>query len=72
MTSTDPSVLPPSSIFGYQYSHVGQEWSYLFQTGDVGDNHGLVDNYIPAVAPSTGSPVETNSPRSYPNSGLPG
>ena len=65
-------VVPPSSIFGYQYSHVGQEWSYLFQTGDVGDNHGLVDNYIPAVAPSTGSPVETNAPRSYPNSGIPG
>ena len=65
-------VVPPSSIFGYQYSHVGQEWSYLFQTGEVGGNHSLLDNYIPAVAPTTGSPVETNAPRSYPNSGIPG
>jgi triacylglycerol lipase len=65
-------VVPPSSIFGYQYSHVGQEWSYLFQTGEVAGNHSLLDNYIPTVAPTTGSPVETNAPRTYPNSGIPG
>jgi hypothetical protein len=62
-------VLPPTSIFGYQYQHVGQEWSYLFQTGDVESNHALVDNYIPAVTPPTG-PVETDAPRTYPTSGL--
>ena len=62
-------VLPPTSIFGYQYQHVGQEWSYLFQTGNVGTNHSLVDNYVPAVTPPTG-PVETNAPRTYPTSGL--
>jgi len=60
-------VVPPSAIFGYQYSHVGKEWSYLFQTGEVGNNHSLLDNYIPAVS----GQVETNAPRTYPNSGLP-
>ena len=63
-------VLPPTSIFGYQYNHVGQEWSYLFQTGDVGTNHSLTDNYLPAVTPPAG-PVETDATRTYPTSGLP-
>jgi hypothetical protein len=62
-------IVPPTSIFGYQYQHVGQEWSYLFQAGDVGNNHGLVYNYIPAVTPPTG-PVETDAARTYPTSGL--
>jgi len=64
-------VLPPASIFGYLYAHVGQEWSYLFQTGEVADNHSLEVNYLPAVAPATASPVETDAPRVYPNSGIP-
>jgi triacylglycerol lipase len=62
-------VVPPTSIFGYLYQHMGQEWSYLFQTGNVDTNHSLLDNYIPAVSPPTG-PVETDAPRSYPTSGL--
>jgi hypothetical protein len=40
----------------------------LFQTNDVGDNHGILGNYIPAVMVG----VETNAPRQYPNSGIPG
>jgi hypothetical protein len=61
-------VAPPSSIFGYRYSHVGQEWSYLFQTGEIVGNHSLDDNYIPGVT----ARVETDAARAYPNSGIPG
>ena len=53
-------VVPPSTIVGYQYS--------LLQMGEVGNNHSLLANDIPAVT----SRVETNAPRTCPNSGLPG
>lgn len=62
-------IVPPTSIFGYQYQHVGQEWSYLDQTGNVDTNHSLAVNYVPAVGPPKG-PVESNAPRTYPTSGL--
>lgn len=67
--------LPPTSatltIRGYtvtvQYSDVGQEWSYLWQTGNVGTNHAWQTNYDPAVQAS----VPTSAARVYPNSGIP-
>jgi triacylglycerol lipase len=62
-------VVPPTSVFGYQYQHVGQEWSYLFQAGNITSNHSLTDNYVPAVTPPAG-PVETDAPRTFPASGL--
>ncbi|HEV3455566.1 MAG TPA: lipase family protein [Thermoanaerobaculia bacterium] len=64
-------ILPPKALAGYQYAQVGgagAEWSYLFQSNDVGDNHGILGNYIPAVMAA----VETNVRRRYPNSGMPG
>ncbi len=63
-------VLPPTSISvagtTFRYAHVGREWSYLWQTGDVEGNHSLADNYQPAVLQE----VETDAPRTYPTSGL--
>lgn len=67
--------LPPTSatitVHGYkvsvQYGNVGQEWSYLWQTGNVGDNHGWQANYDVA----TQGGVPTDAPRTYPNSGIP-
>ncbi|HET7463019.1 MAG TPA: lipase family protein [Longimicrobium sp.] len=68
-------ILPPTSLtivvkgvkVSVQYAHVGQEFSYLWQTGDVGNNHGWQINYNPA----TGDDIPTNTPRKYPNSGIP-
>lgn len=68
-------ILPPTSlsivVYGVtvsvQYAHVGQEWSYLWQTGDVGNNHGWEINYNPA----TKANVPTAATRTYPNSGIP-
>jgi hypothetical protein len=67
--------LPPTSatitVEGHtvcvQYGDVGQEWSYLWQTGDVGNNHGWQNNYDPAVQQA----VPTDAARTYPNSGIP-
>lgn len=50
-----------------QYTHVGQEWSYLWQTGDLGTNHSLKTNYNPAIIAN----VPTDAARTYPNSGVP-
>ncbi|HVR11981.1 MAG TPA: lipase family protein [Thermoanaerobaculia bacterium] len=64
-------ILPPTALAGYQYAQVGgagAEWSYLFQANNVAANHGILNNYIPAV----NAAVETNAPRQYPNSGVPG
>ncbi len=63
-------IVPPPLIFGYQYQHIGkldQEWSYLNQTGDVGGNHSIRENYIPAL---NRPGVITNSERHYPCSGI--
>lgn len=63
-------VLPPTSITlgqsTFTYAHVGQEWSYLWQAGDVVANHSLSDNYLPAV----NQKVETDAARRFPVSGL--
>lgn len=68
-------ILPPTSLtivvrgvpVSVQYAHVGQEYSYLWQTGDVGNNHGWQINYN--VATCNGVP--TSAPRTYPNTGIP-
>jgi len=59
-------IVPPSGILGLSYTQVGTEWSYLDQTGDVGGNHSLADNYLPAVEKK----VETDAPRTFPNNGI--
>jgi hypothetical protein len=60
--------LPPTQIFGWNYAHVGEEWSFLNQSGNVTYNHGLVtaNNYTAAV----NQQVPTNAPRTYPVTGL--
>ena len=60
--------LPPTRIFGMDYAHVGEEWSFLNQSGNVTDNHGLISprNYTAAV----NQQVPTNAPRTYPVTGL--
>lgn len=68
-------VVPPTSativvrgvVVSVQYTHVGQEWSYLWQTGDLGTNHFLKSNYNPAIIAN----VPTDAARTYPNSGVP-
>jgi hypothetical protein len=61
-------LVPPEKLFGYDYLHVGQEWSYLHQTGDVARNHSLRENYLPALK----ADVVTNTRRIYPASGFGG
>ncbi|OUL23942.1 lipase [Nostoc sp. RF31YmG] len=62
----DSIPLSPPTIFRNDvYSHLGQEWSFLTQYGDVLPNH-AVDTYRAAV----NSEVETNKARAYPSSGL--
>jgi predicted lipase len=60
--------LPPTQIFGWDYAHVGEEWSFLNQSGNVTYNHGLISpkNYTAAV----NQQVPTNAPRTYPVTGL--
>ncbi|MGA3294776.1 MAG: lipase family protein [Candidatus Acidiferrales bacterium] len=61
-------MLPPTKIFGWEYAHVGEEWSFLNQSGNVAGNHALIgsNNYTDAVDRS----VPTNAPRVYPVTGL--
>lgn len=61
-------MLPPSQIFHWQYGDVGQEWSFLNQSGNVAGNHALIgpNNYTKAV--NLGIP--TDAPRVYPVTGL--
>jgi triacylglycerol lipase len=58
--------IPDEIPVEYDYTHVGKEFSYIWQTGDILKNHELKDNYIPAV----NKEVPTNEPRSYPCSGI--
>lgn len=69
-----PELPPTSAVIKYkdhmvsvQYGDVGQEWSYLWQTGNVGDNHGWEANYNVAIQGN----VPTSQARTYPNSGIP-
>jgi triacylglycerol lipase len=56
---------PPFQIYGNQYAHIGQMWSFLANTGDVTRNHMIV-TYQTAVTQT----VETNQPRTYPVTGF--
>lgn len=61
-------MLPPTQIFQWQYGDVGEEWSFLNQSGNIAGNHALIgaNNYTDAV--NLGIP--TNAPRVYPVTGL--
>ena len=58
--------LPPTQIFHWSYGHVGEEWSFLNQSGNVAGNHALIgpNNYTDAVDKE----VPSNAPRTYPTS----
>lgn len=68
-------VVPPTELtivvdgvtISIQYSDVGQEWSYLWQTGDLNTNHSLKINYNPSII----ADVPTDAARNYPNTGIP-
>jgi triacylglycerol lipase len=65
------TTIPPQKIFNYQYAHIGgpaQAWSFLHQTGDVGQNHALGTYQAALAAPG----VVTNLKRNYPCSGFGG
>lgn len=55
--------LPPSKLRN-EFVHVGENWSFLTQAGDILPNH-IVDTYRRAVDAG----VETNQARSFPLSG---
>lgn len=56
---------PPFEVYGNRYSHIGQMWSFLANTGDIARNHMIV-TYQTAVTQS----IETNKPRVYPVTGF--
>lgn len=56
---------PPFEVYGSQYSHVGQMWSFLANTGDITRNHMIV-TYQTAVTQA----IETNKHRVYPVAGF--
>jgi triacylglycerol lipase len=59
------TLVPFTLLFKTEYVHVGEQWAFLAQNGDVMPNH-VVDTYKGAIDKQ----VETNKPRNYPNSGL--
>ncbi|MFM9267761.1 lipase family protein [Tychonema sp. BBK16] len=59
------TLVPFTVFFKTEYVHVGEEWAFLAQNGDVMPNH-VVDTYKSAIDKQ----AETNQPRNYPNSGL--
>lgn len=63
-------IVPPSSFpaWSWKYQHIGQEWSFINQSGNVPSNHALIGpgNYTDAVE----NEIPTNSKRTYPVSGL--
>ena len=59
------TLVPFTVFFKTEYVHVGEEWAFLVQNGDVMPNH-VVDSYRSAIDKQ----VETNKPRTSPNSGL--
>lgn len=58
-------ITPPERFRGGTFQHVGQEWSYLAQLGNVDDNH-AISIYTTAVDQQ----VEVNQTRNYPTSAL--
>lgn len=63
LADTIPS-MPPTKLRA-EFVHVGEEWSFLSQGGDILPNH-IVDTYRRAVY----AEVETNQTRNFPSSGL--
>jgi len=62
---SDSIPLSPPTVFRKDvYVHVGQEWSFLTQYGDILPNH-AVDTYRAAI----NKEVETNKASNYPSSG---
>lgn len=59
------TLVPFTVLFKTEYVHVGEQWAFLAQNGDVMPNH-VVDTYKGAIDKQ----VETNKPRNSPNSGL--
>lgn len=62
------AILPPTEVFSWLYEHVGTEWSFLNESGNVSGNHALQgkNNYQAAV----NQQIPTDAPRSYPVTGL--
>jgi predicted lipase len=56
---------PPFEVYGSQYSHIGQMWSFLANTGDIIRNH-RISTYQTAVMQA----IETDKRRSYPVAGF--
>ena len=61
-------MFPPTHTLSIHYEHVGVEWSFLNQSGDILPNHLLEapNNYIAAVDAC----IPTDAPRHYPVTGL--
>jgi triacylglycerol lipase len=61
-------MLPPSQTFLWEYDHVGEELSFLNQSGNIAGNHSLIGphNYQHAVDLE----IPTNAKRVYPVTGL--
>lgn len=61
----DPIPTMPPTKLRAEFVHVGEEWSFLSQGGDILPNH-IVDTYRRAVD----AEVETNQVRNFPLSGI--
>lgn len=61
----DPIPMLPPTKLRTEFVHVGEEWSFISQGGDILPNH-IVDTYRQAVYRE----AETNQARDYPASGL--
>lgn len=61
----DPIPTMPPTKLRAEFVHVGEEWSFLSQGGDILPNH-IVDTYRRAV----NAEVETNQQRDFPSSGV--
>jgi predicted lipase len=61
----DPIPTMPPTKLRAEFVHVGEEWSFVSQGGDILPNH-IVDTYRRAV----NAEVETNQNRNYPISGV--
>ena len=61
----DPIPTMPPTKMRAEFVHVGEEWAFISQQGDILPNH-IVDTYRRAV----NAGVETNQPRNFPISGV--
>jgi predicted lipase len=61
----DPIPTMPPTRMQAEFVHIGEEWAFLSQGGDVLPNH-IVDTYRRAI----NAEVESNQARNFPLSGL--